>query len=419
MIRKKIWITLSLVNLCILALLGVLLRTKFLFPLEFIDYRNLLSAHSHFAFGGWVMLILMVLYIDNLLAPELKQKKIYQYLLWGIEISSLGMAITFPFEGYGLFSIIFSSSFIFLTYGFSYFFIKDIIRSKKERPILLLGICAMVSLVISSIGPFNLAYILASKSGDASLYRDSIYTYLHFQYNGFFTLSVFALFFNYLLKHADETLKKRIKQFSLFLCISIIPSLFLSLLWHVGNLYILSLAAAGCALIFLSVLLFFRVALKLRKANLFKPRIARVLLVFALVSFVIKMLLQMGTIVPPLANAVFGFRPIIIGFLHLVFLGLVTFYILSHLIAYGIFSVRERLSVFAITWFSAAIILNETILMVNGVGLMLGTVHPIYPWLLWIAAILLLTGAVLTLVAWSGRTDSDVKLKEAAQRTAS
>src|SRR5215467_570115 len=120
--RKNLWITLSLVNLCIVALLGTTLRTKFLFSIPFIDFKNFLSAHSHFAFGGWVTLAVMLLYITNLLTYEQQQKKIYQWILWGIEINAVGMAVTFPFQGYALFSIIFSTLFIFFTYAFSWIF---------------------------------------------------------------------------------------------------------------------------------------------------------------------------------------------------------------------------------------------------------------------------------------------------------
>ena len=118
--RKKLWVTLALVNLCIVALLGATLRTKFLFPIPFIDYKNFLSAHSHFAFGGWITLALMILYIDNLLEEGQKQKRIYQWILWGIELTSLGMTMSFPFRGYAFFSILFSTVFIFFTFGFSW-----------------------------------------------------------------------------------------------------------------------------------------------------------------------------------------------------------------------------------------------------------------------------------------------------------
>src|SRR5512138_3010047 len=185
--RKNFWVTASLVNLCIVALLGLTLRTKFVFPLPFLDYRYFLSAHSHFAFGGWVTLILMVFLIDSLLTEGQKRRRVYQWILWGIEINALGMAVSFPFKGYAFFSIVFSTVFIFFTYGFAWFFIRDVLKAGIEKSTRLLSIAAVVSLVVSSVGPFTLAYIMATKTGDTFLYKDAVYTFMHFQYNGFFT----------------------------------------------------------------------------------------------------------------------------------------------------------------------------------------------------------------------------------------
>ena len=397
--RKHLWITLALVNLCITALLGVTLRTKFLFPIPFIDYRNFLSAHSHFAFGGWVTLVLMILSIDNLLNEQQKQKKVYQWILWGIELNALGMAISFPFKGYALFSILTSTLFIFFTYWFAWVFIRDIRKTNNEKPVSFLSISAMIWLAISSVGPFTLAYIMSTHKGDAFLYRDSVYTYLHFQYNGFFTFSVFALLFKQVISRIDESTKRKFRQFAVVLFLSIVPALFLTLLWHTTNIYVRSLAFIGCSLIFLSLLLFLRFVFNKNIYSPIKQRLARSLLILSMISFGIKMLLQMGTIVPPLAHAVFGYRPIIIGFLHLVFLGLVTFYVLSNLLESGAFSTQKIFSRFAILFFTIAILSNEIILLIQGIGLMFSISNPLYPQLLWIAALLLLTGALLILTA--------------------
>jgi len=398
MYRKNLWITLSLVNLCIVALFGVTLRTKFVFYLPFLDYRNFESAHSHFAFGGWVTLILMVLFIDNLLKEDQKQKKIYQWILWGIEINALGMVISFPFKGYAFFSILSSTTFIFFTFGFSWVFIKDVLKARKEKLIRLLSIGAVVSLVISAVGPFTLAYVMATKTGYAFLFKDAVYTFMHFQYNGYFTLSVFALLFNQVQPYIDEAVKKRMWRFAICLCLSIIPSLFLSLLWHSFNVYIRTAAMIGCGLIVITIVFFCSFAFNSKLYLSFKSA-ARNLLILAMISFGIKMLLQTGTIFPALGNAVFGFRPIIIGFLHLVFLGLVTFYILSNLLQNASFDLRKSISRIAVLFFSTAIIINETILLIDGIGLMFYTTNRSFPWLLWGASILLFTGAVLILVA--------------------
>lgn len=396
--RRNSWFTLSLVNLSIVALLGVTLRTKQLFPLGFIDYKNFLSAHSHFAFGGWVTLALMLLFIDNLLTQEQQQKQIYQWMLWGIEITSVGMLITFPYKGYALFSIIFSTLFIFFTYGFSWAFIRDIRQTKNERPVILLSVVALLCLVLSSIGPFTLAYIIAAHTGNATLYRDSIYTYLHFQYNGFFTLSVFALLFNATRLTLDDAQKKKIKIFATLLCISVLPSLFLSLLWHAFNVYIRAIAIAGCALTLLTVASFLTFAGSSNLYAVYNTSLARTLLKLSMASFILKMVLQMGTIIPSLGDAVFGLRPIIIGFLHLVFLGLVSFYIISNFLENSIFP-AGRQSNRAVAFFAFAVIVNEGILLADGLGRLFYFTHPVYAWLLWIAAIMLFIGGLLMLRA--------------------
>src|SRR5579875_649752 len=106
--KRSFWLTLSLINLSIVALLGFTLRSKILFPLEFIDFRSVESAHSHFAFAGWAGLSLITLLIYDILPEEFNRRNIYQWILAGIEISSLGMAFLFPFLGYTEITIFFS-----------------------------------------------------------------------------------------------------------------------------------------------------------------------------------------------------------------------------------------------------------------------------------------------------------------------
>jgi hypothetical protein len=317
--RRGFWISLALINLSIVAFLGFCLRSKILFPIPFIDYRYFLSAHSHFAFAGWAGLCLMTLLIYDLLPEYISQKKFYQWVLAGIEISSLGMAFSFPFHGYNAVSIFFSTLYIVVTVVFAPVFIKDILRFSNNGTIKLLSISAVLSLILSFLGALGLVYILASKSGNSILYRDSIYTFLHFQYNGFFTLSIFALLFHHVIRKGIA-INKNAKLFSIFLCLSVIPALFLSLLWH-NEVWYYNVAGIGCLFIILCIFYFLRFSSSLLHAKLFSSSIAKVLWLFAVFSFTLKMTLNVGTIFPQLGNAVYGFMPIIIGFLHLVFLG--------------------------------------------------------------------------------------------------
>ncbi|MGZ3845808.1 MAG: hypothetical protein ACXVBH_07115 [Flavisolibacter sp.] len=391
--KRSLWLTLALINLCIVAFLGFSLRSKILFPLPFLDYSGLLSAHSHFAFAGWAGLALITLLIYDVLPASLSQNKIYQRILTGIEISGLGMALGFPFYGYNVLTIALSTLYVMAVAVFVPLFVKDVLNSPANRSVKLLSVSAVTSLLLSFLGTVGLMYIIITRAGGSLLYRDSIYTFLHFQYNGFFTLSVFALFFNYLLKRQFK-LNRNSWLFSVFLCSSVVPALFLALLWHNKSLFYI-LAAIGCFFILMTVVYLFFVLKGISLKLLFASRISKTFLLFSLVSFVLKMLLQVGTIFPQLGNAVYGDRPVIIGFLHLVFLGFITFFVLALLIENGYFHQPNRKIVLPFIVFSVGIIANEVILMFQGLGILLNTNSDIYKWLLWGVAILLLTGAFL------------------------
>ena len=143
--KQSFWINLSLVNLCIVALLGFSLRTKFLFSIPFIDYRNFMSAHSHFAFGGWVGLALTTLMIFRLLPEERYRKKSYILILATIQVSSVGMLLSFPFTGYAAASIIFSTLYILSTYFFGFVFIRDILKVPQQKSVRLLSVSGIIS----------------------------------------------------------------------------------------------------------------------------------------------------------------------------------------------------------------------------------------------------------------------------------
>lgn len=397
MIKKRsFWINLCLVNLCLVAFLGFTLRSKILFPLTFVDFRSVESAHSHFAFAGWVGLALITLFVYDVLPDPIGRKKIYQWILAAIELSSLGMALLFPFLGYAQLTILFSDLYVIAVVVFVPVFIKDVIKMKADSNVKLLSISAVVSLILSFIGTAGLAYILLTRSGASLLYRDSIYIFLHFQYNGFFTLSVFALFINYVIKKGIVP-DKNARWFSLFLCLSIVPALFLSLLWH--NLVLFyALGVLGCVFILLALVYFFLFVRAIPRHSIFTPKLAKTFWIFSMISFALKMLLQVGTVFPQLGNAVYGDRPVIIGFLHLVFLGFVTFFLLSGFIENGYFTKEKKLIALPLIWFAVGIFANEFLLMLQGLGVLLQTNSDIYKWLLWGAAIILFTGALFIAV---------------------
>jgi hypothetical protein len=399
MVKKNKWIDLSILNLLVVGLLGIVLRSKIVFPLPFINYNHLLDGHSHFTFDGWVTLVLMVLMVHELLPAAWNKNRQYQWLFGAIALSAWGILIAFCIEGNGIVSILFSLFFIFLTYIFSLAFIKDILKAGSGRSSLLLSISSVICLVLSSAGPLIIAYMYFTKSFEAFLYRDALFTYLHFQYNGFFTLAIFALLFNHLSKNINAKTQKNIYWFAVMLCISTVPSLFLSYLWQDPNQWFRLIAVAGSVLLLLTCFSFIVSARSLLSNYLEEKPVIRFLVFLSMSAFLLKLFLQCFTIFPQIGNAIFGNRPIIMGFLHLVFLGFVSLFILAFFTKINLLDGEKTSTKSALIVFAAAVVFNEVLLITQGLATMFIPGSTLFPWLLWIAAIWLFMGTVLIAIA--------------------
>lgn len=195
------WIKISLINFLVVALVGVLLRYKINFPLPVVNYKFLLHAHSHFAFAGWVTQILMALIVQYVYEHNNSiNLSHYKKIFRGNFITAYGMLFSFPFQGYGLFSIIFSTLSVFVSYFFIAFVWKDL-KHLVDKGYSKAWIKASLLLyTLSSLGPFALAYLMANQISGQDLYFGAVYFFLHFQYNGWFLFACFGLFFNYLQK---------------------------------------------------------------------------------------------------------------------------------------------------------------------------------------------------------------------------
>jgi hypothetical protein len=395
----KRWLSFALFNLCLVALLGVTLRSKMLFPMEALDFKYLIHAHSHMAFCGWITLSLVSLLCFHVLPRKLSLGVKYVRILSGLLVSTLAMVIAFLFQGYGPVSISFSTLFIVFTYFFAYHFLRDLRGVALSPATRILVQTAMCCLVLSSAGPFTLAYVIASKSGDVFLYRDATYTYLHLQYNGFFALSIFALLIHHFEKDFDAILKRKALLFARALSISIFPSLFISYLWHFPNLFVNIIAGIGCACIIITLYLLYSFLNKLQALKQGVHPFVRVVGALSLLAFSLKSVLQMGTIIPKLGILVFGDRTIIIGYLHLVLLGFATLFILAYLLQYDILDLHHRFTRIAVGWFTAMVIINELILSAQGFGNLLKLSNSMYTWMLWGVAILLFFNAILIFVS--------------------
>ncbi|MBL0055962.1 MAG: hypothetical protein IPP31_07130 [Chitinophagaceae bacterium] len=123
-------------------------------------------------------------------------------------------------------------------------------------------------------------------------------------------------------------------------------------------------------------------------------RSGRLVLILSGFALTLKLLLQLGSTHPALSQLAFGFRPIVIGYLHLVLLGVITLFIIGFSIGTGI--IPHNRFLLAGTWiFIGGVVINELLLMLQGVmGLSYEAVPHIDQWLLG-ASIVMFTGILL------------------------
>jgi hypothetical protein len=404
--EKGFWIGLSLINLTVVALFGLLMRSKIIFSIPFLDYRNLLNAHSYFALSGWLGLSFVAFLIFDILPSPLSQKRFYRTVLWAFQISAAGMGLSFPFGGYHPVSVFFVVLYFAISFVFGWVFFGDLKKAPLMPVVRWLSIGAVASLLLSTTLPLGLAYITLTKSGNSLLYRDLAYTFLHLQYNGFFTLAVFAIFFSWCNKQ-NITLPSAAKKFSFYLLFSVLPSSFLALLWHSITIFYL-MAALGGLLILASIAYFIPILRSSLKHHLFQHPLAKFLWIASFISFVLKMVLTTGTLDPSLGKAVYAARPIIIGFMHLIFLAFASFFILSICLEQGYFSNRKGLVSYPFYLFGAGVLVTELLLMTQGLAVLFQWNHPLFNTGLWAGAILLFVGAcTITATFYRVRKESD------------
>ncbi|HRP55678.1 hypothetical protein [Agriterribacter sp.] len=388
-----LWFRIAVFNLMLVAFIGVMLRYKIAYALPFVHQKHLLHAHSHFAFTGWVTQILMVLLVSRLYDEQQNAFKKYAPLLYGNLIAAYGMLFTFPFQGYGLYSISFSTLSIFTAYAFAVMYWRNMNRARQKSPGDPWFKAALFFNVISSAGAFALAIMMATKTAHPDRYLASSYYFLHFQYNGWFFFACMGL-----LAHKLYTWGIRLNNhktiFWLF-TLACIPAYFLSALWLPIPLwaYILVIVAvcfqlAGFALLFGAVRERFG---QLRQ--LISP-LGKWLLGLSAVALMIKLLLQSGSTIPALSKLAFGFRSIVIGYLHLILLGVITLFILGY-IAINQYMRMNKTAVTGIVVFIIGIFLNELILLVQGAGAISYISMPYTNEMLLGAAVLLFAGLLI------------------------
>jgi len=390
------YIKVALALFFISALYGWLMRLSSIYQIPNFDYTRFLQAHSHVTFLGWgfigVTTLFNYLFLDNNTAFSVKFKWIF-----GIEIISIFlMLVSFPLQGYKLYSIILLSVFLLTSYVYVFNFFKSFSLSKQHRMVKLFVNASLLFYVLSSIGIWAIGIVVATQ-GKTDLYYNSIYFYLHFLYNGFFVFSLFGLFFYYLSTLKIDLNNQDLKLFYWLTVFACVPAYTLSLIESESVLIIgIGFIAAIVQLIAVLYLVKF-VQLKKLKLSL----ISKYLIYAVIFAYILKVCLQFGSAFPQATELILSLKPFfVIGYIHLVTLGFLTPFLLFLLVEFKLILVNNKLVQFGFLSLSLGVFLTELFLFGQGFLISL-SINPIsnYSLLLFLASTVLLLGIALILVA--------------------
>jgi hypothetical protein len=388
------WLRISFLNLLIVALIGILLRYKIAFSFPFFEQKYLLDGHSHFAFAGWITQVLMVLLIWDLGHHKGEDYfKKYRWLLYGNLFTAYGMLMLFPMQGYGPWAIGFSTLSIVNSFFFAIKYWKDLNTVNQKSARLLWYKAGLLFYIISSLGAFSLGYMMTNKIMHQSWYLAAIYFFLHFQYNGWFFFAGMGLLVSNLEKIIPAT--KQLKLIFWLIALACGPAYFLSVLWMPIPPVIYWVVVVSAIAQLTGWLMLVKLILK-NKAAL-KPYFlakGRPLLILSAIALTLKLLLQLGSTHPSLSQLAFGFRPIVIGYLHLVLLGVITIFILGYIISRGLLPAGKYFMP-GIWIFISGIIINETLLLLQGVSGLEYIIVPGINELLFAASVIMFTGILV------------------------
>ena len=314
-------------------LLGLSLRVSYIADV-FFNIRHVTHSHSHIGLLGWIYTILSSLICQYFLRET--DRKPYFILFLCTQFCILGMLFSFPFGGYFLYSIIFSSLFIICTYWFSIFFLK---RSKKynfirfsisksvdvenDKPLSLKFVhWGIYFLILSSIGIWLLPVAIVKAGKGSDWYNSALYFFLHFQYNGWFLAVLFGLLVGE-IEHMSLLNSKRLKGALYNFIIGTIGSVTLSWVGFFNEPILYIIGNISGFLLLASIFELYRAYMQLEKP-------AFLMQMFLLLCMLKTIFMFLGSF-PWIAEVVLPNREFVISYLHFTFLGVIGFGVLHFL----------------------------------------------------------------------------------------
>lgn len=383
--------------LILTAAMGLFLRSMVLWPIGWADYRHFLHAHSHIGFLGWVFNAFFAVALGSFI--DRADRRAFGRLFVVMQVADLGMLVAYPIQGYGAASIAFSTLHMVCAAVFAW---KLWRRNGVTAQAGLYLRASLVFMVVSGLGPLVLGPLAAAGLRESSWYTMSIYFYLHFQYNGWFVFFLLAVVVQWITIHRGRMGSPRTGAYAFWmLAVGCVVTFALSALWLDPPGWVHGLAALGAGLQLVGTILWFRVYRPVHAR--FATGLATTFAAVALVAFVLKILLQVLAAWPGFIDLA-NHRYTVIGFLHLVFLGITTPLLMAWAVEQG-WVATTRTFVAGVWVFMVGAVATMVILFVVPVSgfWARGAIHALFG-----AAAIMLAGLVAAAPWGRGRTSPGV-----------
>ncbi|SMD46036.1 Type IV secretory pathway, VirB6 components [Aquiflexum balticum DSM 16537] len=361
-VLAKPWMIWAVIFFLMAALFGLAMRYFFIGEIPYFDYRHLLHAHSHVALLGWGYLLLSGALVFTFVKDR-SRLKTYRNLFILAVIANLGMMLSFPFQGYGLYSIVFSTFHLLVSYGFAFCFLKDLSKIENTASVKLVRY-SVYWMVLSSLGLWAIAPIAATFGKLHPLYFMSVQWFLHLQLNGWFVYSFLGLLVHFAIQKGFRVSISR--TLFVVLNLSLIFTYALAVSWStpIESLYYFNTIGV--------LLQGFAYFLILKSARFLSWDFLKIpnhwidgMIYLGILSLLAKAIIQISLVIPEVAIMAFTIRMYVIGFIHLVMLGAITFGIGGLSVKNSWFP-SNHLSKWAWTILSIGFISSEILLLGQG-----------------------------------------------------
>lgn len=359
------WFRIALLNFFVAAVMGLILRYAFVEEVGWLKFRNFLHGHSHVAMLGWLYLALYALLVRSFLPEPAQHSRFYRNNFIVAQASVVGMLIAFPVQGYGPWAIAFSTLHGLASYFFAYRFLKEMPRDGSVSG--LFARAALLFMVFSTLALWAMpAIIIAGQQGSA-IYYMSVQFYLHFQFNGWFAFAVLGLFFKLLETHGILVDIRPTLHFFRLLAISAFFTYALAVAWAEPLPAVFAANSLGVGLQLAAAVFFVHIVMKSHaKLHQHLGGWGLALIKIAFACFALKVLIQTAVIIPHIATVAYTVRNFVIGFIHLVLLGVITQFVLGYSILNGTLALRSALSRLGLWLLLAGFFASELLLFLQG-----------------------------------------------------